>query len=174
MRKRLVKANGTAANMVSLMEDNRYGGQSTASPLVRHSLTMMDRWLTNLDADTSAAPRIDKIVAAKPGELREGCNTRDAEPRFVAEALDRDPDGTCEKLYPSHSFPREVAGEDIATDVIKCRTEPPRRDTYASEYGVTWTDAEWRRLRAVFDRGVCDYSTTGVGQQGLAGTWLSF
>ncbi|MEO3841186.1 DUF6351 family protein [Streptomyces sp. B22F1] len=174
MRKRLVKANGTAANMVSLMEDNRYGGQSTASPLVRHSLAMMDRWLTNLGTDTSAAPRIDKIVAAKPAELREGCNTRDAEPRFVAEALDRDPDSTCEKLYPSNSFPREVAGEDIATDVIKCRTEPPRRDTYAKEYGVTWTDAEWRRLRAVFDRGVCDYSGTGVGQQGLAGTWLSF
>lgn len=174
MRKRLAKANGTAANMVSLMEDNRYGGQSTASPLVRHSLVMMDRWLTNLDADTSAAPRIDKITAAKPDGLREGCNTRDAEPRFVAQALDRDPDSTCERLYPSNSFPREVAGEDIATDVIKCRTEPPRRDAYAREYGVTWTDAEWRRLRAVFDRGVCDYSRAGVGQQGLAGTWLSF
>ncbi|GAA2094018.1 DUF6351 family protein [Streptomyces albiaxialis] len=171
MRERLEKANGTSANMVSVLEDSRYGGFSTDSPLLRRSIAMMDRWLTALAADGSDAPRIQKIVRARPDGLREGCNTRDAEPRFLAQKLDRDPDSTCEKLYPSHSFPREVAGESVATDVIKCRTEAPRRDAYGD---VRWTDAEWKRLRAVFDRGVCDYDRKGVGQQGLKGTWLRF
>lgn len=36
------------------------------------------------------------------------------EPQFVAEPLDQNPGSTCGKLYPSHTFPREVAGEDIA------------------------------------------------------------
>jgi hypothetical protein len=130
----------------------------------------MDRWLTALAQDTSDAPRIDKIVRARPAALREGCNTRTAAPVFVAEPLDRDPASTCERLYPSGSFPREVAGADIAADVIKCQVRVPDR----ASYGVPFTDAEWVRLRQVFPAGVCDHTKPGVAQQGLAGTWLRF
>ncbi len=170
MRARLEKANGTAANRVSLLEDARHGLHSTASPLVRHAITQLDRWLTALAADTSAAPRIDKIVRAKPAELQEGCATRDASPTFVAQPLDRDPASRCEQLYPSASFPREVAGADIAADVVKCRLTAPDR----ADYGVALTDAEWARLHEVFPGGVCDYTKPGVGQQPLAGTWLHY
>ncbi|GAB1511584.1 DUF6351 family protein [Actinophytocola sp. KF-1] len=168
MQARLEKANGTAANRVSLLEDGRYGYLSTASPLVRHAITQMDRWLTALERDTSHAPRIDKIVRAKPASLREGCNTRTAAPEFVAQPLDRDPASTCERLYPSGSFPREVAGADVAADVIKCRLTAPDRADY------DLTDAQWARLLAVFPSGVCDYTRPGVEQQDLAGTWLRF
>lgn len=170
IRERLRKANGTTANHVSLLEDDRYGLFSTASPLLRHAITHMDRWLTNLAADTSAAPRIDRIARAKPDELREGCNSRDAHPTFVAQPLDRDPASSCERWYPSASFPREVAGESVAADVIKCRLKTPERDDYA----VEWTDPQWQRLREAFPDGVCDYSRPGVGQQGLRGTWLRY
>jgi hypothetical protein len=170
MQARLEKANGTAANRVSLLEDARYGLLGTNSPLVRHAITQMDRWLTTLGADTSTAPRVDKVVRAKPAALREGCMTRTTDPAFVAEPLDRNPASTCERLYPSGSFPREVAGAPVAADVIKCRLTPPER----TSYGVRFTDAEWARLQQIFPTGVCDFRRPGVEQQGLAGTWLRF
>lgn len=172
MRQRLENANGTSANHVSLLEDARYGLFSTESPLLRHAITQLDRWLTTLAADDSDAARIDKIVAARPDALVEGCMTRsaEAEAEFVAETLDRDPASECEQLYPSASFPREVAGESVAADVVKCRLKEPERDDYA----VEWTDDQWERLTTIFAGGVCDYSVPGVEQQGLAGTWLRF
>jgi hypothetical protein len=169
MQARLEKANGTAANRVSVMEDQRYGLYSTDSPLLRHAITQMDRWLTALARDTSSRKRIDKIVAAKPAELREGCMTRTANPTFIAEPLNRDPASECERLYPSASFPREVAGAGIAADVIKCRLRSPSRADYPP-----LTNAEWARLRTVFSTGVCDYRKPGVGQQDPLGTWLRF
>ncbi|WP_083502050.1 DUF6351 family protein [Sphaerimonospora mesophila] len=170
MRERLKEANGTAANHVSLLEDARYGLFSTESPLVRHAVTQMDHWLTNLDGMHPGGKQIKRIAAARPATLVEGCNTRDTEPRFIAESLDRDPAGECERLYPTASFPREVAGEDVTADIITCRLTTPRRDAYA----VEWTDEQWNRLRTIFPRGVCDYSRPGVFQQRTGATWQRF
>lgn len=170
MKKRLEKANGTSANHVSVVEDNRFGLYSAESPLLRHAVTQMDRWLTNLGEDTSDAPRIEKIVRAQPAELQEGCNTRDAIPTFVPQRLDRDAADSCEQLYPSNSFPREVAGADIAADVIKCQLKP----LTPADYTVTFTSDEWARLEGIFPQGVCDWSRPGVEQQRLVGTWIHF
>jgi hypothetical protein len=170
MKQRLANANGTTANYVSLLEDMRFGGFSTASPLLRHAISQMDAWLTNLAADTSTDPPIDRIVRARPAELVEGCNTRDPDPVFVAEPLDRNPAGQCEQLYPTASFPREVAGESVAADVVKCQLKPPDPDDYA----VTFSADQWERLGAILPDGVCDHSRPGVEQQGLTGTWLRF
>ncbi|NDL60630.1 hypothetical protein F7O44_26470 [Phytoactinopolyspora sp. XMNu-373] len=168
MRERLEKANGTAVNHVSLLEDRRYGGFSTNSPLLRHGVTQMDTWLRNLAADHSDRDQIDKIADARPAELIEGCNTRDNDPMFIAQDLNRDPASECEQLYPSASFPREVAGESVAADIIKCQ----RKDPDPADYDVDFTDEQWDRLQAIFADGVCDYSKPGFEQQGLAGTWL--
>lgn len=170
MRERLLKANGTAANHVSLLEDARYGLFSTASPLLRHAVTQMDQWLRTIAADDSGAAPIDKVVAARPAALVEGCNTRAATAQFLAQPLDRDPGSECERLYPSASFPREVAGESIAADVVKCQLREPERDDYA----VAFTDEQWQRLTVIFAAGVCDYTRPGVEQQDLASTWLRF
>ncbi|TDO56107.1 hypothetical protein EV651_113133 [Kribbella sp. VKM Ac-2571] len=166
MRARLQKANGTAANQVSLLEDATYGLFSTASPLLQHAVDEMDRWLTQLTADTTSRPRIDKIVAARPSGLVEGCRAPEG---FVPQPLNRDPASRCEKLFPSASFPREVAGAGVAADVIKCKLREPVRADYPG-----FTDAQWRRLLAIFPGGVCDWSQPGIGQQPLAGTWLTF
>ncbi|WP_238146784.1 DUF6351 family protein [Ornithinimicrobium murale] len=169
MRERLVAANGSAVNHVSLLEDRRYGGLSTNSPLVRHAITQMDAWLTEVGVTDGELPSLEEIGDARPEALVEGCMTRDASPEFLPMMLDRDPSTQCEQLYPSASFPREVAGESVRADVIKCQTTAPTRETYPE-----MSDAQWAELLEVFDQGVCDYTVPGVEQQGLAGTWLRF
>ncbi|MFK5584202.1 DUF6351 family protein [Serinicoccus sp. LYQ131] len=168
MRERLREANGSVVNHVSLLEDDRYGLFSTGSPLLQHGFTQMDAWLSGLDLE-GERPTLDEIGQARPAALVEGCQTREESPSFVAETLDRDPEGTCEELYPSASFPREVAGESVRADVIDCRTTEPRREDYPA-----MSDAQWTRLGEVFAEGVCDYTVPGVEQQDLAGTWLRF
>ncbi|WP_281964357.1 DUF6351 family protein [Serinicoccus marinus] len=168
IRERLRAANGSVVNHVSLLEDARYGLFSTGSPLLQHAVVQMDAWLSDLDLD-GRRPSLREIGRARPDALVEGCMTRADEPTFVAETLDRDPDGACEQLYPSASFPREVAGESVRADVIVCQTRDPGRRSYPP-----MSDGQWSRLQEVFADGVCDYRRRGVEQQGLAGTWLRF
>ena len=155
MRERLRKANGDASNQVMLVEDQRYGLYSTDSPLLQHAILALDRWIT---------------TGRKPADLREGCMTRDAQPTFIAETQRRDSSTRCERLYPSASFPREVAGAGVAADIVKCRLKPIDR----SDYRAPLTAADVKRLRAIFPAGVCDWNRPGVGQQPPAGTWLTF
>ena len=170
MRKRLEKANGRSDNHIMLHEDNRFGLYSTNSPLLRRAILTMDRWITAINADTRRIPQIEKVVQNKPADLEEGCTTRDAAPIFIAERLTRDPASQCEQIYPSHSFPREVAGADVAADIIKCQLKPAS----ASDYAVPFTADQWARLNAIFPGGVCDWSQPGLEQQDLLGTWIFF
>lgn len=169
LRERLKKANGTADNHVMLVEDNRYRGRSS-SPVNQDALAHMDQWLTALSADTSDEPAIEKIRRAKPAGLLDACWTRGEEPRKVAEPQTRDASSRCEQLYPSASFPREVAGGSIAADVLKCQLKP----IDASDYGVAFTAAQMSRVKEIFADGVCDWSKPGVEQQKMAGTWQRF
>jgi hypothetical protein len=169
LRKRLEKANGRSDNHIMLHEDNRFGLYSNNSPLLRRAILTMDRWITAIKADTRKIPQIEKVVQNKPADLLEGCNTRgDATPTFVAQTLARDPATTCEQMYSSHSFPREVAGADVAADIIKCQLKP----VSASDYAVAFSADQWARLNAIFPSGVCDWSKPGVEQQDLLGTWI--
>lgn len=170
LRDRLLKANGRADNHVMVVEDNRYGLYSNSSPLLQRMILTMDRWITAIKADKRAMPQIDKVVRNKPADLQEGCLTRDASPTFIAQTQVRDPATSCESLYPSNSFPREVAGAGVAADVVKCQTKP----ITASDYTVAFSPDQWTRLQAIFPSGVCDWSRPGVEQQGLAGTWQRF
>jgi len=99
-----------------------------------------------------------------------GCRTRDANPTFIAERQMRDPRTRCEQLYPSASFPREAAGEDVAADIVKCALKA----IDPADYRGRLSGAQLDRLRAIFPTGVCDWSRPGVGQQAPDGTWLSF
>jgi hypothetical protein len=170
LRERLMKANGRADNHVMVVEDNRYGLYDNRSPLLQRMILTMDRWITAIKADKRQIPQIEKVVQNKPADLQEGCQTRDATPAFIAQPQVRDPSTACESLYPSNSFPREVAGAAVAADIVKCRTRAPR----PSDYAVAFTPAQWARLEAAFPQGVCDWAQPGVEQQGLAGTWLRF
>ena len=170
LRDRLMKANGRADNQVMVVEDNRFGLYDNRSPLLQRMILTMDRWITAIKADARDIPQIDKVVQNKPADLQEGCNTRDATPAFIAQPQVRDLSTACAAIYPSNSFPREVAGAGIAADVIKCRTRP----VSMSDYTATFTAEQEARLRSIFAGGVCDWSQPGYEQQGLRGTWLHF
>jgi hypothetical protein len=168
MRERLVKANGTAANQVMLLEDFRYSYYSSASPLLMRALTEMDKWLAAIQADTGAGTKLEKVIRSKPATLQEGCNTRDANPTFIAETMRMD-SGQCAQIYPVAGAPRYEAGAAIAADVIKCTLKP----VTTADYSATFTPQQQQRLNAIFPTGVCNWAVPGVEQQGLKGTWLS-
>jgi len=170
MRERMKKTGGDADNQVMLVEDFRYGYYSSASPLLQHALDKMDQWVANVKADTSDIPMHAKVVRAKPASLREGCNTRDAVPMFIAEQQLRNPTQTCEILYPSAPAPREVAGADVASDIIKCQLRP----VSLADYPGTPTTGQVTRLQTIFPTGVCNWSAPGVEQQSPTGEWLFF
>ena len=169
MRERLRKANGRADNHVMLVEDDRYGLYSSASPVLAGALRQMDQWLENLAADTSSDPRADKVARAKPADLADACWSRDDEPVRIDEDQVRG-SGRCEALYPSSPSPREVAGMPLTSDIPKCQLKPIDPGDYNAEFAPE----EMERLRGIFPEGVCDWSRPGVGQTGLRGTWLTF
>jgi hypothetical protein len=172
MRKRLDKANGRHDNQVMVVNDNRFGLYNGTNPLLREAQLKMDRWITAIKADQGHMKQIDKVVRNRPGDLQEGCYTRDATPVFIAETQVREQQGStpCNQLYPTNSFPREVAGADIAADIIKCQLKPVSR----RDYSVAFTGAQWDRLNAIFSSGVCDWSKRGREQQDLEDTWIVF
>ena len=143
MRGRIKEANGHAKNHVMLVEDSRYGLYSTDSPLLRFAIAKMDEWIGNIEADGSHRSKAEKIARAKPKDLKEGCNTRDPNPTFIAEpqVLRQ---GQCEQLYPSAPPPREVAGAPNEADVIKCRLQHIDWDDYKVPFS--------RRRRRSFSR----------------------
>ena len=143
---------------------------SNDSPLMQRAILSMDRWITAIRADTRDIPQIDKVVQNKPADLQEGCLTRDTARSFIVQPQVRDPATSCEGLYPSNSFPREVAGAAVAADIVKCQLKP----LSMADYAVTFSAPQWTRLQAAFPSGVCDWSRPGVEQQPLAGTWQRF
>lgn len=169
MRDRLIKANGDADNQVMLVEDFRYGYYSSDSPLLLRALAEMDKWLAAIKADTAAGTQHEKVVRDKPATLQEGCNTRDANPTFIAEKQQMN-SGQCAALYPVPPAPRGVAGAPISDDIIKCTLKPVQ----LTDYRATFSAQQQARLNAIFPSGVCNWSAAGQEQQGLRGTWLKF
>jgi hypothetical protein len=172
MRERLEKANGHSRNQVMVVE-NGYGLYDNASPLLQRMVLTMDRWITAIKADQHGGRQIDKVVRNKPADLREGCNPRGVVTSlasFIAEKQVREQERatTCNGLYPTNSFPREVAGAEVAADIIKCH----RKSLSRRDYDVAFTPAQWERLQDIFPSGVCDWRKPGYEQQDLEGTWL--
>jgi hypothetical protein len=151
-----------------LVEDPRYGGFSTNSPVLRDALSQMDRWLSTLSSDTSSDSQITKVRRARPADLIDACWTRGTTPEKIVETQVYGA-GRCEQLYPSASFPRGIAGSPITVDVIKCQLRP----IDPVDYLVPFTTEEMARLRRIFPGGVCDWSKPSAGYQRLE-TWVRY
>ena len=161
-RERLRKANGTTANEVMLVGPSPATREQTEYPIAK-----MDEWLTNLTADRSSDPIIEKIRRAKPADLVDGCYSATGERINETQSLTS---GECAKLYPPFASPRMVAGAPLTNDILKCQLRP----IDYGDYKVGLTDDEKSRLQQIFPGGVCDWSKAGVEQQRPSGTWLSF
>jgi hypothetical protein len=150
-------------------EDNFFGNMGDDSPLVQQTVAWMDKWLTNLLADKSADAARTRINRAKPADLVDACYTDKSTVKIVEQQV-YEGDTRCNQLYKAHSSPRQVAGDSVAMDVLKCQLKP----LTVADYKVTFTPEELVRLNTVFRTGVCDYGKPGVSQQAATGTWLSF
>ena len=63
-------------------------------------------------------------------------------------------------------MPRQVAGGNVAEDVLKCQLKPVSASDYLP---ASLSASQMTRLMAVFPNGVCDYSKPGVNQKAASG-----
>lgn len=171
LRARLLKANGTLDNFAMWRTGLTGSGAPwtnaawNATGLPAESLSVMDAWLTGIEADKAAGTRAEKIARNRPAGLRSFCLLgTDYRTRVYDEArCDADP---ALKYYASI---RQTAGQSDTADVLKCQLRPIRR----ADYPASLSDAQYARLRKVFASGVCDWSRPGVEQQ-RAVPWLRY
>jgi hypothetical protein len=160
MRARLIQSNGHADNHLIW---------TSPSPLVPPpaeadaAFDLLDRWLTAIEADASAAPLEVKVVQNKPADAVDAC--------FINGTMVTDMQA-CSAAFPYFASPRLVAGMGITHDIARCQLRPLDRADYDS---VTppLTDAQWARLQVAFPEGVCDYGQPGVGQEPSV-PWMTF
>lgn len=144
-RERLRRANGTLANYVMLLSDNKHsqGG---------HAITKMDEWLTS---------------GAKPADLVDTCHSPSGERIVETQTFTG---GRCNEFYPTYPSPRMVAGGPVTNDVLKCQLKA----VDLADYKSAFSPEERQRLGRIFPAGVCDWSKPGVEQQKPLGTWLRY
>ena len=94
----------------------------------------------------------------------DACWTRDG--RKIAEEQTYFGPTECNRLYPSYSSPRMVAGGPLSSDVIACRLKKPDIADYRHI-----TPEQFKKLKMIFPTGVCDWKRAGLSQQPLAGVW---
>jgi hypothetical protein len=125
-----------------------------------NTLEAMDRWLSAIEADRSADPAAVKVVRNRPADVTSGCWIDGVGTGDLAR---------CDEVYPHAREPRTMAGDGSTISTMKCQLKPLAR----SDYPVTFTDVEWRRLQQAFPTGVCDFSEPGVGVQPTV-EWLTY
>jgi hypothetical protein len=147
-RDRMAQANGNA--------DNHVMWRGNPVPFETAWSTFID-WVAAYKADASQASQRAKVIAKKPAAAVDGCWKSLTE--FISEkqTLSRLPDTQCNTLFPSWTFPRQVAGSPVAANIMKCTLKP----VAAADYKVAFTSAEWVRLESIFPDGVCDWTKTG-------------
>src|SRR6202035_832584 len=124
------------------------------STFATQGLTVMDDWLSAIEADHSNAPLATKVANDKPAAAHDKCTDGNGD-ELPNQQL-------CTTIYPFYQEPRMVAGEPFTGDVLKCQLKALNRSDY---YPVQFTDDEWAQLEKTFPTGVCDYSKPGVDQQ---------
>jgi hypothetical protein len=158
-RDRLDRANGTHGNQViwegpvPIVGDVQFNTQA---------LIAMDRWLAAVDNDHRDVPRAHKLIEDRPSSLHDQCTT--------GLGTEIASPSVCKLANPSFTTPRIVAGEPLATNVVKCQLVPLSRASYSP---ISFTDAQWAQLRNTFPDGVCDFSRPGVDEQPTVG-WLTY
>ena len=111
----------------------------------------MTRWLDALAADPGPL-NTDKVVRHKPAEALDAYWT--ANGQKVAEVATFGGNTGYNTVYPMHSEPRMVAGAPLTNDIYKCQLKAIK----LADYKVSFTAEQAARLKAIFPRGVCDFT----------------
>ena len=123
------------------------------------AVDMMDEWLTRADANGG------DYVSAKPETAEDMCVDDLGEVIHKGEHVwdgswnDKE-DGECTKIMPFYQGSRNVAGEDISSDIFFCQLIPVRTAIQAGFYGDLKISPYQEALEITFPKGVCDYSQT--------------
>ncbi|MBV9214159.1 MAG: hypothetical protein JOZ25_11005 [Actinobacteria bacterium] len=127
-----------------------------------------DRWLTAVEGDHRNISLSAKVQQDRPADVHDQCSNISG----VQQITLPDGDEVCQNanVQTRYATPAMVAGEDIRTDIEKCKLEKIRRESY---YPNEFTDSEWSTLKKVFPTGVCDWSDGGVSKQGTF-PWLTY
>jgi len=157
MRERLIQANGHAGNQIIWTSAVALEGDASGN---EQAFLLMDRWLANIEADTSTNPLEVKVLRDKPVEAVDAC--------WIAGEKITDM-SRCRAAFPYFGDPRIAAGGPLADNILKCQLKPLDR----ADYTVDFTNAQWDRLQQVFPSGVCDHRKPGVDQQPSI-PWLKF
>lgn len=166
-RERLDKANGHHNNHV--MWRFARNGYVPTDKMALEALLEMDKWLTNLKADRSAAPLAQKVVSAKPATAFDYCLLT-SDPTQSNKVTDQAVCNADPMLVPFES-PRQAAGGPRAENIMKCTLKPLDVADYAP---AAFTASQLARLNAAFPSGVCDWTKPGVAQRDAAEVPLSF
>jgi len=121
------------------------------------AFTVMDQWLARLSRDRRPVPRHVKVAAARPSVAVDSC--------FVAGQQITDL-SLCSAAFPYYGDARTAAGAPLRRDVLACALKPATRLP-------GFTDDHWRRWRAVYPDGVCEWERPGRGQQ-PAVAWATY
>jgi len=124
------------------------------------AILALDRWLTKVEADHRSVGLARKILENRPSTVRDRCTDG------IGHAV---PAEACDLTVAAYGTPRMAAGGPLADDTLQCQLKPLVR----ADHDVTFTNAQWARLRATFPNGVCDYTRPGVAQRGAL-SWLTY
>jgi Tannase-like family of unknown function (DUF6351) len=134
------------------------GAGGVGNALAVASLTTMDQWLANVEADTSNLPLERKIRIDKPAGAGDLCLTTNGATDLTNVVL-----GSANCPVAFQASPRQAAGGPRAENIFKCSLKP--LDFTSAEYtGVVFTDDQKARLAKAFPAGVCDWTRLGVQQ----------
>jgi hypothetical protein len=171
MRARLDAANGTHANQV-IWTWPSFGYFNAIIPppdIALRAFLTMAQWLDAITVDHSHRPLAHKVIAHKPATAVDAC-WPDAAPSAVgAEVVDPEYAGTCGRDFPHYGDARNVAGDPVTGQVLKCQLKP----LDPSDYAAGFSAAQWSTLSALYPSGVCDYRRPGVAQQPSL-PWVTF
>lgn len=160
LQARLVAANGHHDNHVLWRFGPGLFPTGAGLRLVLEQFEVMDKWLSNIEADKSNKPIERKVLDNRPPEAYDKCylstDTTYSNPITDTAVCDADP------VLRYFASPRQVAGGPLTEDVLKCQLKPLDINDYPPG---TFTGEQWARLEAVFPNGVCDWSKPGVEQR---------
>jgi hypothetical protein len=161
-RDRLDRSNGTHANQVIRAF---LGGLTPGAPARRQAFQMLDRWLANIEADTSATPYEQKVINNRPADVNDACfNSSGATDADLLLDVGLDSDACLVgAITKNMKSPRVVSGGPLAENVFKCQVKPLNLSD--PDYrGTAFTPNQAARLAVVFPNGVCDWTKPGVDQ----------
>jgi hypothetical protein len=132
-------------------------------------MSILDKWLSAIAADTSNKSQAEKVAANRPKEAVDTCYAAKGgyDISAIAKVTDK---AKCAQLFPEYTDPRVAAGAPLTDDVFKCQLKP----IDAKDYKTAPSADQMAQLQKIFPAGVCDYSKPGVGQGAKLVTWAMY